>query len=119
MLYCQQVHDAADLGEWVHRMRAARKRGTLPPAQQAALDALGFAWEVDVVTAKWYHNLHAARHYRVGQGSIERGNALPACIPLAGMPHPAVLVAPAPATSMLDVMQSPPACCRHVVLQQA
>lgn len=71
---CQQVHDASDLGEWVHSMRAARKRGTLLPAQQAALDALGFAWGVDVVTAKWYHNLHAARHYKVGcvGGPLER-----------------------------------------------
>ncbi|KAL4436589.1 hypothetical protein ABPG75_003728 [Micractinium tetrahymenae] len=67
----RKVHDAADLGEWVHRTRVARKRGTLLPAQQAALDALGFAWEVDVVTAKWYHNLHAARHYKEVHGSGE------------------------------------------------
>ncbi|KAL4444573.1 hypothetical protein ABPG77_002390 [Micractinium sp. CCAP 211/92] len=67
----RKVHDASDLGEWVHSMRAARKRGTLLPAQQAALDALGFAWEVDVVTAKWYHNLHAARHYKEVHGTGE------------------------------------------------
>lgn len=76
----QQVHDAADLGDWVHQMRAARKRGTLLPSQEAALDALGFAWEVDVVTAKWYHNLHAARHYKVGGCLWELG---PACCALA------------------------------------
>lgn len=60
-----QVHDAAELGEWVHAVRAVRRRGRLPPEAAAALDELGFAWQVDVVTAKWYHNLHAARHYKV------------------------------------------------------
>lgn len=60
-----QVHDAPQLGEWVHRQRALRKRGGLSPAAIAALDELGFAWRVDVITAKWYHNLHAARRYRV------------------------------------------------------
>ena len=63
-----QVHDAAELGEWVHAMRQARRRGRLPPHAVAALVELGFTWEVDVVTAKWYHNLHAARHYKVGAG---------------------------------------------------
>ena len=60
-----QVHDAAELGEWVHRMRGLRRRGQLPPAAEQQLEALGFSWELDVVTAKWYHNLHAARQYRV------------------------------------------------------
>lgn len=62
---CEQVHDARELGEWVHRQRALRKRGELSAAAVAALDDLGFAWKVDVITAKWYHNLHAARRYRV------------------------------------------------------
>lgn len=61
-----QVFDAQELGEWVHAMRQARRRGRLPQHAVAALDELGFAWDVDVVTAKWYHNLHAARHYKVG-----------------------------------------------------
>ncbi|PSC68038.1 Replication factor C subunit 5 [Micractinium conductrix] len=65
------VHDARELGEWVHELRAARRRGALPPGQAAALDALGFAWQVDVITAKWYHNLHAARRYREVHGTGE------------------------------------------------
>lgn len=67
----RKVHDEADLGDWVHRVRAQHKRGKLPPAAAAALDALGFAWKVDVVTAKWYHNLHAARQYKEVHGSGE------------------------------------------------
>lgn len=65
LLLPHQVHDAGELGEWVHRQRSMRRRGQLSDAAVASLDALGFSWEVDVVTAKWYHNLHAARHYRV------------------------------------------------------
>ncbi|KAI7846416.1 hypothetical protein COHA_000126 [Chlorella ohadii] len=64
----RKVHDAAELGEWVHAMRQARRRGRLPPHAVAALVELGFTWEVDVVTAKWYHNLHAARHYKEVHG---------------------------------------------------
>ena len=60
-----QVHDAPELGEWVHHMRGLRRRGQLPPAAEQQLEALGFSWDLDVVTAKWYHNLHAARQYRV------------------------------------------------------
>lgn len=68
-----QVHDAPELGEWVHAMRQARRRGRLPRHAVAALDELGFTWEVDVITAKWYHNLHAARHYKVGSRGSSRG----------------------------------------------
>lgn len=60
-----QVHDAEGLGHWVHSMRQLRRRGQLSSAAVEQLDTLEFDWEVDVVTAKWYHNLHAARHYRV------------------------------------------------------
>jgi hypothetical protein len=71
-----QVHDAPELGEWVHRMRGLRRRGQLPPAAEQQLEALGFSWDLDVVTAKWYHNLHAARHYRV-----RRWGRCPGCLP--------------------------------------
>lgn len=60
-----QAHDAQDLGEWVHRMRSLHRRKQLPAGMVSQLEELGFAWRVDGITAKWYHNLHAARHYRV------------------------------------------------------
>lgn len=58
------VHDAPGLGEWVHALRRQRKLGRLSEEQIARLDAAGFLWQVDTVTAKWYSNLHLARQYR-------------------------------------------------------
>ncbi|EFN56282.1 hypothetical protein CHLNCDRAFT_145162 [Chlorella variabilis] len=65
----RKVHDAGDLGEWVHHVRLLHRRGQLPAAAQHQLEALSFSWVVDGVTAKWYHNLHAARRYREVHGS--------------------------------------------------
>jgi hypothetical protein len=54
------------LGEWVHRVRWLWRRGLLPPWAKEQLDAMGFEYSVDVITAKWFSNFHAARHYKVG-----------------------------------------------------
>ena len=54
------------LGMWVHRLRRDHKKATLPQWQVDLLDRLDFAWRVDVHSAKWHHNLHEARRYKVG-----------------------------------------------------
>lgn len=61
-----QAFDAGELGAWVHLMRRMRARGSLPEALAARLDGVGFAWHVDGISAKWYHNLHTLRRYKVG-----------------------------------------------------
>ena len=53
------------LGMWVHRLRRDHKKATLPQWQVDLLDRLDFAWRVDVHSAKWHHNLHEARRYKV------------------------------------------------------
>ena len=60
-----QAFDAPELGEWVHRLRRLRSEGRLPEGLAARLEGVGFAWRVDGITAKWYHNLHVARRYKV------------------------------------------------------
>jgi Helicase associated domain len=74
----RNVHDAAPLGEWTYRQRRARSKGTLSPDAIATLDALGFEWTPDVVTAKWHANFHSARHYQeVHKALIEPTEAHP------------------------------------------
>ena len=53
------------LGMWVHRLRRDHRKNTLPQWQIDLLDRLDFAWKVDVHSAKWHHNLHEARRYKV------------------------------------------------------
>lgn len=73
------THDAQGLGEWAAAVRRLRRRGLLPPAQAAALDALGMVWDVNGMTAKWHANFHAAREFREAHGGAgcDVGAALP------------------------------------------
>lgn len=61
-----QVFDHPLLGAWVHRMRKVHKEGRLPAWQVAKLDELVFVWKMDQQGAKWHHNLHEARRFKVG-----------------------------------------------------
>lgn len=63
---CGQVWDAPLLGAWVHKMRKVHKEGRLPGWQVAKLDELVFAWKMEQQSAKWHHNLHEARRFKVG-----------------------------------------------------
>ena len=64
---CGQVWDAPLLGAWVHKMRKVHKEVRLPGWQVAKLDKLVFAWKMEQQSAKWHHNLHEARRFKVGQ----------------------------------------------------
>lgn len=46
-------------------MRLYRRRGSLSPDVVAALDRDGIQWHIGVLEAKWWSNVHAARHYKV------------------------------------------------------
>lgn len=60
-----QVWDNPVLGMWVHRLRRDFKNDLLPQWQVDKLDTLQFAWKVDQISAKWHHNFHEARRYKV------------------------------------------------------
>ena len=60
-----QVWDNPVLGTWVHRMRRDFKNKLLPQWQIDKLDLLQFPWKVDQISAKWHHNFHEARRYKV------------------------------------------------------
>ena len=68
-----QVWDNPVLGAWVHRLRRDYRKNTLPQWQVDLLDRLDFAWKVDVHSAKWHHNLHEARRYKVRRRSCVGG----------------------------------------------
>ncbi len=65
VITCAQVWDQPLLGAWVHKMRKAHKEGKLPAWQVAKLEELVFAWKMDQQGAKWHHNLHEARRFKV------------------------------------------------------
>ncbi|GAB4813798.1 hypothetical protein N2152v2_000844 [Parachlorella kessleri] len=67
----RQAFDAGQLGDWVHRLRRLYKQERVPEALAARLDGIGFAWRVDNITAKWYHNLHVLRRYKALHGTAE------------------------------------------------
>jgi hypothetical protein len=71
-----QAFDAGELGEWVHRLRRLKAQGRLPAELAARLEGVGFAWRVDNITAKWYHNLHVARRYKVSGSASEMCSVL-------------------------------------------
>ena len=54
------------LGMWVHKMRRDFKNKITPQWQVDKMDCLQFAWDVDQISAKWHHNFHEARRYKVG-----------------------------------------------------
>lgn len=59
------MYDNPVLGMWVHRMRRDFKTDLLPQWQVDKLDSIQFAWRVDQISAKWHHNFHEARRYKV------------------------------------------------------
>lgn len=55
------------LRSWLNAQRTARRRGSLPPARTAALDALGIAWDAPDTTPE---RLAAARAFRAEHGHL-------------------------------------------------
>lgn len=55
----------------MHDLRWLHRRRLLPPLAVERLTELGFAWEVNTITAKWHSNFHVARAYREREGTAE------------------------------------------------
>ncbi|KAK9851905.1 hypothetical protein WJX84_001587 [Apatococcus fuscideae] len=65
----RQVHDDAELGEWVHNLRKLHKLGKLHGQMLQDLDELGFAFIMDPATSKWHYCFHEARRYKESYGT--------------------------------------------------
>lgn len=64
------VADAKELSQWCSIMRRLHRKKLLPSWAVAKLDELGMDWKVDVVTAKWYANFHAAKEFKEINGGV-------------------------------------------------
>ncbi len=56
------------LGLWVAQQRALRTRGTLSSARTAALDSIGFVWNVN--DAKWQQHVQELAAYKAAHGNV-------------------------------------------------
>jgi hypothetical protein len=74
------VVEAKELSEWCSVMRKLHRKRLLPEWAVSKLDELGMEWKVDVVTAKWYSNFHAAKEFKEINGGedCDINTALPA-----------------------------------------
>lgn len=65
------VVEAKELSEWCSVMRRLYRKRLLPEWAVSKLDELGMEWKVDVVTAKWYANFHAAKEFKEINGGVD------------------------------------------------
>lgn len=71
----RNAHDAVELADWVRLVRKANRGGWVPAELRAALDELGFEWDVPLLDAQWHSCFHAARASKVAQEAAESGTA--------------------------------------------
>lgn len=80
-----QAHDAVELADWVRLVRKANRGGWVPAELRAALDELGFEWDVPLLDAQWHSCFHAARASKVARDTQcsrpqQRGSTIGKCL---------------------------------------
>ncbi|MFJ4887830.1 Helicase associated domain protein [Streptomyces sp. NPDC088731] len=64
------TESGVSLGRWLNKQRFLHSRGKLAPEREAALEALGITWVVNLVEEAWTAGLDAARAYHRKHGHL-------------------------------------------------
>ena len=66
--HCNVSQNSCQLGEWANTQRKRKRQGKLPAARQAALEEIGFLWELNNNMPSWDERYHELEQYRLMNG---------------------------------------------------